>query len=258
LEYVAQVGIKNVGIDLMYNLPEQTLTEWLEDVQKAIDLDIKHITLFSLCVVPFTRFAKQLKEGEVPPVGSEDYEIDLFIAARDHLLKAGYVQYSVWDFAKPEFIDKHVIWYYKKQKDLISHGPGAFGYINRYMYINQGKLSNYFTSLEAGHFPVEVGEKADREEAMNGMMAKSLRMMDVHRGDFKELFGVDPADHYKDKIQQLVEQDLLEVTPETIRLTPKGQVWGNNVCKEFFSEKNKQSFEMRVQLAKGKKPGADK
>lgn len=254
LKNAANAGFTNIGIDLMYNLPGQGPDDWLADVKKAIEMGIVHITLFSLCIVPFTNFAKQVERGDVPAPGNENYEIDLFIAARELLLKSGYVQYSVWDFAKPGYIDKHVTWYYKKQKDLFAHGPGAFGYINRCMYINRGNLPDYFKSLQNGFLPVEVEAKADEVEAMNGMMAKSLRMVSVDRAEFAALFHHDPVELYEEKINRLTGMDLLEVTPNEIRLTEKGMIWGNNVCKEFFSETNKQSFEARMRLARGKNP----
>lgn len=254
IQQAYEAGFKNVGIDLMYNLPEQTMEEWLEDVRKAIALDIKNITLFSLCVVPFTPFFQMIKDGVVPPIGNENYEVDMYLEARELLEKAGYVQYSVWDFAKPEYIDKHVILYYTKQRDLISHGPAAFGYINRLMYINQGDLKEYLKRIESGFTSVFIGQKAEDTEAMHGMMAKGLRMISVKREDFKELFHCQPEDHFGEKIDELVEKGLLEVNENEVRLTKRGIVWGNNVCKEFFSAANQQSFESRVHLARGQKP----
>lgn len=247
-------GFRNVGIDLMYNLPEQTMDEWLEDVKIAIELDVKNITLFSLCVVPFTPLYKMINDGSIPPMGDENYEINMYLEAKEMLVNAGYVQYSVWDFAKPEYIDKHVILYYTEQKDLISHGPAAFGYINRLMYINHGDLKEYFNRVKAGFPSMYVGQKADDIEAMHGMMAKGLRMISVKRKDYKRLFGCQPEDRFKAKIDELTAKGLLEANEEEIRLTDKGIVWGNNVCKEFFSEANQQSFETRVHLARGMRP----
>lgn len=247
-------GFENVGIDLMYNLPDQTIGEWLADVRKAIDLNVKNITVFSMCVVPFTRFFNMIKNKEVPPIGDIEDEIIMYLEAKKMLEDAGYVQYSVWDFAKPEFIDKHVILYYSKQKDLISHGPAAFGYVNRLMYINEGNVQAYLERLKDNKLSIHLGKKADEIEAMHGMMAKGLRMISVNRNDFQDLFGCQPEKYFKDKIDTLVNEGLLELNENEIKLSHKGIVWGNNVCKEFFSENNKQSFEERVSLVKGKKP----
>jgi putative oxygen-independent coproporphyrinogen III oxidase len=248
-----KVGFDNVGIDLMYNLPGQSLVEWLDDVQKAVELKIRHITLFSLCVVPGTLLEQMLKSGQIPPIGDEDNEIDYYIAATKLLKEAGYVQYSVWDFALPGYIDEHVVMYYTKQRDLVAHGPAAFGNINRYMYINCGQLERYFERVENGLLPIAIGQKADEKEAINGMMAKGLRMISVKRADFRELFHSEPEEYFADKINELQARGLLEVTEDEIRLSELGIIWGNNVCKEFFSKANQQSFENRVHLAKGQK-----
>ncbi len=198
-------------------------------------------------------FLEQIEKGLVPAPGCENYEIDLFIAARDLLLKSGYIHYSIGNFAKPHYIDKHTIWYYKKQKDLFSHGPGAYGYINRCMYINRSGLTEYFKCVGKGFLPVNAVEKADEIEAMHGMMVKSLQAISVDRTDFVNLFNHDPLEQFQEKIKNLVQSELLEITDKEIRLTEKGIPWGYNVCKEFYSEKNKQSFIARIRPGKGRK-----
>lgn len=248
-------GFENVCIDLMYNLPGQTMESWLEDVRTAVALNVNHITLFSLCVVPGSDFANRLGK-ECPPIGTEDYEIELYVAGKRLLENLGYKQYSVWDFARPGFEDKHVKLYYTEQKDLFSHGPAAFGYANRTMYINRGDLPGYFKRIEGGDVSAFIGRKADEAEAMHGMMAKGLRMLRVDNADFMKMFGCAPKDRFADKIGELTERGLLTADDESVRLTERGVVWGNNVCKEFFSEASKQSFESRLMLAHGKKPPA--
>ncbi|WP_438434941.1 radical SAM family heme chaperone HemW [Gorillibacterium sp. sgz500922] len=254
LRQAAEAGFDNIGIDLMYNLPAQTMEEWLADVERAVELDIKHITLFSLCIVPFTPLFQMIKDGRVPAVGTEDDEIDMYRAAKALLESKGYVQYSVWDFAKPGYEDRHVLLYYTQQKDLFSHGPAAFGYINRFMYINIGGIGDYLDRLANGQTSVFIGKRADEREAMHGMMAKGLRMLSVKKAEFAALFGCSPDLPFASKIWELEEKGLLVATEDEVKLTERGIVWGNNVCKEFFSEDNQQSFESRVQLARGKKP----
>jgi len=87
---------------------------------------------------------------------------------------------------------------------------------------------------------------------MHGMMAKGLRMLKVDRKEFRERFGEDPMDVFGEKIGQLVKEGFLSVDDNYIFLTEKGQVWGNNVCKEFFSEESLKNQISRVDLAKGR------
>lgn len=256
LREAKEAGFDNIGIDLMYNLPEQTMEEWLGDVRTAIELQIDHITLFSLCVVPFTALFKMIKEGKIPPTGDVNLEVDMYLEAKRILEEEGYVQYSVWDFAKPGFEDQHVLLYYTQQKDLFAHGPAAFGYVNKLMYINQGDIQEYSDRLQQRFLSVFIASQADDMEAMHGMMAKGLRMLAVKRRDFTEMFGYQPEEVFGATIEELVSKGLLETDDQEIRLSARGIVWGNNVCKEFFSEANQQSFESRVKLARGQKPAA--
>ncbi|MEK3762532.1 radical SAM family heme chaperone HemW [Paenibacillus sp. FSL H7-0756] len=254
LEEAKEAGFENIGIDLMYNLPEQTMEEWLEDVRTAVRLGIDHITVFSLCVVPFTALFKMIKEGKIPPTGSVELEVDMYLEAKRLLQEEGYVQYSVWDFAKPGFEDRHVLLYYTQQKDLFAHGPAAFGYVNKLMYINQGDIQEYSDRLQQQFLSVFIASQADDLEAMHGMMAKGLRMLSVKRKDFAGMFGYQPEEVFGQTIDDLVAKGLLETDEHEIRLSDRGIVWGNNVCKEFFSEANQQTFESRVKLARGQKP----
>ena len=252
IESAYTVGFKNVCIDLLYNLPGQSSSEWQEDVQKAIGLNLDHITIFSLCLVPGTKLEKAVTNGQLSAPGDQNEEIDKFILARDLLRKAGYVQYSVWDFAKPDKIDQHVEIYYHQQGNLVGTGPAAFGYINNYMYINRGDVHKYCAQIKNGQLPILVGEKASREEQMRGMMAKGLRLYSVNRSHFKKMFDQYPEEVFPKEIKQLVDDGLVTIDGDLIKLTDDGGVWGNNVSKTFF--KKPETFEWRASLAKGREP----
>lgn len=256
LEYARGVGYNNICIDLIYNLPGQTLEEWRGDVRKAIDMGIDHITLFSLCMVPGTKLQKDITNGKVPGPGDQNDEIDKFVVGRDMLRESGYIQYSIWDFAKPGKIDRGVQIYYNKQQDLFGIGPAAFGYINQYMYINKGTLSEYIKSNEKGELPILVGKESTKEDQMRGMISKSLRNYKLDRQDFINRFGQGPEELFKEEFNELLENELVEINEDEIRLTDNGGVWGNNVTKMFFEKP--ETFEWRASLAKGRMPKPEK
>lgn len=249
LLHAREIGYENLCIDLIYNLPGQTMQEWMEDIYYAVKSEIPHITLFALCMVPGTKLQDQIIHSQVPNVGRQNDEIDMFVQARERLREAGYIQYSIWDFAKPGKIDVNPLLYYNKQSDLVGLGPAAFGYINSYMYINKGRIFEYCQSAEQGSLPVLAGKKADRMDRMRGMMAKGLRNYSVDKELFYELFGTKPEEVFPEEINKLVKDGLIEITDRQIRLTDRGGVWGNNVSKEFFEEP--ETFAWRKSLAKG-------
>ncbi|NFA43474.1 radical SAM family heme chaperone HemW [Clostridium botulinum] len=252
LNNARKIGFKNIGIDLIYNLPGQSMEDWIGDIETAINNNIDHITTFALCMVPGTKLQKQIISGDVPSVGHQNDEIDMFCKARELLRKAGYIQYSIWDFAKPGKIDKNPLIYYNKLEDLLGLGPAAFGYVNQYMYINKGDLNAYFKSAGEGEFPILVGKKATKMDQMRGAMAKGLRNYKVDKILFYKLFNCYPEDVFKQEIQELLDDDLIEITDSEIKLTDRGGVWGNNVSKIFFE--HPETFEWRASLAKGRVP----
>lgn len=232
-----EAGFANVGIDLIYNLPQQTEEQWQRDVEEAISWKLDHITLFSLIIPPFTKLFVQIDKKQLAMPGDYDHEIRLYNLAVSLLRKAGYEQYSVYDFALPDKINKHAVLYFSEQQDLLGLGAAAFGYIGRYMYVNRGPLKEYYGSIEQQSYPVLIGSKADRMEEMCGAMAKGLRLFSVNREHFGNLFGCQPEDVFGEKIRGLQERGLLVSDERELRLSDEGVFWGNNVCREFFSEK---------------------
>jgi oxygen-independent coproporphyrinogen-3 oxidase len=247
-----EAGIPNVGIDLMYPLPGMKYSDWTDSIQEAIDLKVDHICLIGFCVVPNTPIAEKIKTGKIPaPMGIED-EIKLYHMASEMLLKSGYEQYSVIDFCLPGKIDKAALNYFSKQADLLAFGPASFGYINGYTYFNIGDLMKYMETVDKGDYPVIVGSKADFNEEMYGMMAKSLRMLKVDKQNFYSLFKKNPSEVFASKIKELSEKGLLQEDNDYISLTPKGIIWGNDVSKEFFSEEYQKKPIERINLVKGR------
>lgn len=246
-------GIENVGIDLMYNLPGQTLDQWRADILTSIEQEIDHICVLSFCVVPHTQIASQIASGKLPGIGDVYREIELYTIAKEMLLEAGYEQYSVIDFAKPGKTDRHATLYFSEQSHMIGIGAAAFGFINGYMYINSGNLNEYISRVQEGLLPVNCGEKADERELAHGAMAKGLRMLSVNRADFVRMFGQEPEALFPETIGRLVKEGLLIQDAEGIRLTEDGIIWGNNVSKQFFSAKYADyGLQHRMKLAKGR------
>jgi oxygen-independent coproporphyrinogen-3 oxidase len=249
-----QVGVENIGIDLMYNLPGQTETQWRRDIERTIELGIDHVCLIAFCIVPKTRIHGKIENGDLPGKKDIHYEVKLYEIASQILLDAGYEQYSVIDFALPGKIDRHAHLYFGKQADLIGLGAAAFGFINGYMYINNGQQDGYYDSVMAGELPVVSGEKAAGKEMAHGAMAKGLRMLSVDRTEFKTEYGQYPEEMFPEKVKFLEDAKLITKDEKGIHLTEQGIIWGNNVSKVFFSDKYKDyGFKSRMKFAKGKR-----
>ncbi len=96
------VGFQNINLDLIFALPNQTLAEWKNDLQTAIELDPEHLSCYCL-------------EGNMAQL-SEDKELEMYEYTIETLTKAGYKHYEISNFAKPGFECQHNINYWKMGK----------------------------------------------------------------------------------------------------------------------------------------------
>ena len=101
-----QAGFKNISIDLIYGLPQQTMSDWTESLDKAISLDIQHISSYHLIYEEGTKLFKLLNSGRVNPV-DEDTSLDMFSLMIDKLSEAGFIHYEISNFAKDGYFSRH-------------------------------------------------------------------------------------------------------------------------------------------------------
>ncbi|MFR7372611.1 MAG: radical SAM family heme chaperone HemW [Roseburia faecis] len=249
-----RVGINNVGIDLMYNIPGQTKEEFIEDIEVAYKLGVEHITLFSMNIPPKTKIGKEIAEGKLPNIGTLSKEIELYSSAEYKLQSLGYIQYSVYDFAKANKINLHAMNYFANQRNLIGIGAAAFGYINDFMYINSGNLMEYEKMILDKKLPVLYGEKATETDKKHGMLVKGFRMLDISKINYYTKFSSSVTEDFQEEITELKRAGLLTENEYTLSLTKKGRIYGNNICQLFIQDKFKSNKIIRHMLTKGLKP----
>lgn len=228
------VGHKNISIDLMYNLPGETLGMWEDDLKTAVSLGVDHITAFFLWVLSKTTLEEQLKSNVVS-IGSLDQETRMFEAAMKTLSSAGYTQEGLTDFVKPGIQG----WKYGHLRaaytDVLGLGAGSVGYLNHYLYRNLGLEDGYVDMVKKTGFPVNFAKNNTTEEEMHGFMAVGMRALRVRKQEFKNRFGLEIQDVFRETLGRLEAKGLIESTDKEVRLSYLGKLWGGNVCREFYS-----------------------
>ena len=222
-----------VCIDLMYNLPGQTMESWTDSVKKAIELDVE-VDCYSLEVYPGTILDKQLKSGQVPPLGDSETEKEMYLAAYNLFTKAGY---------KPVGHDRYsrVEWHFKESclngwpwAGILTTGAGCFmGYLQRYSYSNIESAKEYMEAVRDRRFPVSRLSRSTDEEMMRKVMTKLYLRLPVDKHEFLEHFGRLPEDVFPDQLKRLQEKDLIEIDEKEIRITELGDIWKTNIAWEF-------------------------
>ena len=228
-----EAGFNNIGIDLIYGLPGQTLADWREDLAEALALDTEHISLYGLTIEKNTPWGDMLEKGELAPV-NEDLAADMLEAAMDTLSAAGYEHYEISNFAKPGFASRHNLAYWHRD-NYLGLGVAAAGCVlDRRMY-NAKDLRQYAELINRGELPIVEEERLHIDQIIGEALFLGLRLAEgIDFAAFQEQYGLDPRRRYRRNIAKMVKAGLLEKDDTSMRLTRRGVLLGNQVFEQFI------------------------
>jgi oxygen-independent coproporphyrinogen-3 oxidase len=226
-------GISNISLDLMFGLPNQSLDQMRDTLERAVALSPDHFSCYSLKVEEGTLFYHLEERGQLP-LPDEEVEYGMYQLIRDYLLQQGYAQYEVSNFSKQGRESKHNSTYWKNES-YYGFGAGAHGYVHGTRHVNVKGISEYVSRIDRGERPVLQQEKIPLQEQMENYFILGLRLLEgVSLQQFKQQYG-QPADHvFGDAIETLVNKQFLRVEGDTLRLTEQGLLFGNDVFVQFL------------------------
>lgn len=229
-----KIGFDNINVDLMLGIPGQSLEDVQESVEKIIKLSPEHISTYSLIIEEGTPFYKKLEKNEINLPG-EEIERKMYWLVKRKLEDAGYVHYEISNFAKRGYESKHNLacW---NQEEYVGVGAAAHSYTNNVRYSNiceiEEYINNYENDMETNNF--EFHEKQTKDSKMKEFMMLGLRKINgIKIQDFKNKFGENPIYLYRKELDKLVNENLLEIDGDVIKLTEKGLDLANLVWEEF-------------------------
>lgn len=230
-----QVGFKNISIDLMYGLPNQTMEQWQESLRLALDLDLPHYSAYSLIVEPKTIFYIQYAKGKLV-LPTEDLEAEMYDVLMREMEARGIVQYEISNFAKDGYLSVHNKIYWDND-EYAGFGAGAHGYLQGVRYSNHGPIKKYMETVESGIRPVVHEHTVTATERKEEQLFLGLRKVEgVLSTIYEEKFGETISATYRTVIEGFVEKGLLEQDEQGIYLTRKGRFIGNEVFQQFLLE----------------------
>lgn len=256
-EMAKNAGFVNINIDLMSGIPYQTAEKFLHTLQKVVRLKPSHISVYSLIIEKGTSFYETYKfdavkqeagmQTEMLPTEDEVYRITKL--TQQFLKNTGYEQYEISNFAQPGFECDHNIGYWTRE-NYLGLGLGAASLLENVRYTNMTDIDDYIQKskqIAFVSFEQENGEFANgtnlhisadvvsRKAQMEEFMFLGLRMKKgVTRAKFQETFGIPIEGVYKDALDHLKEQELLEIKAGNILLTEKGQDLSNYALAQFL------------------------
>lgn len=236
VEQIRNAGFSNLNIDLMFGAPEQSMDDWMDSLDTAVEIGPEHLSIYGLTIEAGTPFGRLAEAGRLP-LPPEETALAMYDAAIDRLAGRGYRHYEVSNFAHPGAECRHNLTYWTGG-DYLGLGPSAHSHIAGRRFANARDLGTYLQLVETRGHAVETDERLDREQRINEAILLGLRMIDgLDVRAFVARFGVAAYDARLPAIAVMRDAGLVEQTPGRLRLTRRGLAVADTVCMELMEHR---------------------
>lgn len=223
---------ENITIDLIYGIPNMSEKKWRQNLQKAFDFGVNHISSYALTVEPKTALDSFIKKGKYPAL-DENLAAKHFEILVEETKKKGFVQYEISNFGKPIFFSKHNTSYWLG-KPYMGVGPSAHSYKENTRSWNISNNVKYIKSLEQNILPSEK-ETLSKNDQFNEYIMTGLRTIwgvDLEKVNMS--FGENFKSHLLDVSTVFLNQELLVIENSTLKATSKGKFLVDGIASELF------------------------
>lgn len=239
-------GFDNVSIDLMYGLPNQSLEIWTASLNATIALRLPHLSLYCLQIEPSTPMHQSVLSGSLP-TPDDDLAADMYELAMDYLDNAGYEHYEISNWCFPNMRSDHNLGYWQNSR-YIGIGPGAHSHLDGSRFWNVKSPRAYVNAIRHARdssnsaipdiarrsVAIEDVERISKATRMSETMMLGLRLREgVSLPEFRQRFNLDVQDAYEHENTDLINLGLIEVVDNSLRLTRRGRLLGNEVFQRY-------------------------
>jgi oxygen-independent coproporphyrinogen-3 oxidase len=235
ISLLQEYGSNNISIDLIYGIPGSTLNSWQINVQKALSLNIPHISAYMLTIEPATSLFKKLEQNKLV-----ELEEDIIISQFDYLIREfeqhGYEHYEISSFCLKDQRSKHNTSYWLGE-DYLGVGPSAHSYSSQDIFIRRWNVANnhkYIKAIEAGENYFEK-EELKLKDRYNEYIMTSLRTWrGINLIELENYFGSDLLFYFESEISKQIEAKLLFKKKDNYHLTNKGKFVADRIISDLF------------------------
>ena len=240
-------GFKNVTIDLMFALPVQTIDSLNYSIDKALELDVQHISAYSLMFEPDSKITKLMELNRLGPL-DEDVAADMFDLLSMRLTEAGYEQYEISNYAKVGFESRHNSGYWHGMRYL-GLGPSAHSFDGEKRWSNVGHTIKYNALLhetrdtrhetrDTRHETrdtIRSVEVLGVDERFNELVFTALRTkMGVDLVELRSRFGDKRCDGLLRQAQKYVDSERMQILDNRLSLTREGIYISDSIISDFM------------------------
>jgi len=232
IQLARAAGFEKFSIDLIYGYPHSDHRLWQLDLEEALRLDPGHLSAYSLTIEPKTTFGNWTKKGKFSPA-EDEFVAQQFEYLQEQCDKAGYLQYEISNFSRPNQAAVHNSNYWKRSPYL-GIGPSAHSFDGSSRGFNPSSNTSYTKALAAGSVPF-VLEELTPEECINEEILTGLRTSwGLDTGSLAERYHLDILEIKKGSITKLTELGMIHTEAKTLTLTRKGQLLADSIASDIF------------------------
>lgn len=217
-------------IDMMYNLPDQSVDTMISDFEKVTELNPYHIDIYNLAVFPNTKLDKQIKSNKFQISPSQENQLMMFKIAHKWLLDNGYKQIITSTYSQRQKEPHIGDLLYLTNNNVIGIGASSRGYIDGNVYKNVCNLTEYIDQVSLGNFPADLAYQSTLAEHHDRKMVFFPITMKIQRKDIPDY------DRFEPRINTIVEMGLAEWKDDFLTLTEKGIIYSGNISAFLMSD----------------------
>ncbi|TXD83666.1 radical SAM family heme chaperone HemW [Subsaximicrobium wynnwilliamsii] len=222
----------NISVDLIYGIPGLSNARWLQNIQTALTFDIPHISSYALTVEPKTALQSFIKKGIIDDV-DDDVAQEQFQLLADTLEDKGFIHYELSNFGKAGFFSRNNTAYWQG-KAYIGIGPSAHSFNGTQRSWNVRNNSKYIEALALSQLPMET-ETLTLTDKYNEYIMTGLRTMwGVSLEKVSNDFGALYKTYLLKQSEVFLEQHLLFLDDETLKVTKKGKFLSDGIASDLF------------------------
>lgn len=240
-DWIQAARFPNVNIDLIAGMVGETWDNWKDSVRRTIELSPDSVTIYQM-ELPFnTVYSRDMLGRHVEsPVADWPTKRAWVSYAFDEMAAAGYAVSSAYtlvkDKNKTNFSYRDNLWH---GSDLLATGVASFGHASGVHYQNEPEWGNYIGRLEQGELPLARGMAPTPHQLLVRELVLQLKTGHLELDYFRQKFGVDVIEHWRDVWQQHRDDGYLEFDDRQVQLTREGLLRVDGLLPAFFEPEHR-------------------
>lgn len=226
-------GFENITIDLIYGSKFSNLANWKKTLDKAIALDVKHISSYNLTIEEKTKLGHDFKLKKEIAIDDEKSS-ELFLEMINRLEKNNFIHYEISNFGKEGFFSLHNSNYWKGEHYL-GLGPSAHSFDGQSRQWNVSNNNIYIKRISEKNESYFEKEILTEKERFNEYVLTSLRTIwGIDLNYLSANFNTEFVKHYLIQIEKYIKQETVVINDTTYTLTEKGKLFADKIASELF------------------------